>query len=435
MSTSIDRPSTTCPPTRTVTPTSMPAWSRLAHAGTLAALAIASPAALAGEQFDFAQVTALAQGAINGQNVATPVAGFELVLMREGVVIYQQSFGNWSNNRIANCDSATKTLSGALIVALEEAGAPGFSLDARLSDFIPSFTGSAANVTIRQAFAHTSGIRSNNIISSRTLTLRQTADTIASETLVTTPGAVFAYGGTSMHAAGAAAEVAAGQPWNTLFAQRLTGPLGMPNTRFVLTTPANPRIAGGAESNGVEFARFMQMLLDEGLWQGNRVLGTSAVRRLLTRQTAPNIPIASSPLESADYGVGIWLDQRDANGRLVGALAAGARGFSAWLDLDDDYVGVLSTDVTSSGNIRLLGDLLRDAARDAIRLGACDSLDFNNDGDFPTPADLEAFVAAIGGSVCAECSTDLDFNNDGDFPTPLDVEAFVVRQAGGPCVR
>ena len=64
---------------------------------------------------------------------------------------------------------------------------------------------------------------------------------------------------------------------------------------------------------------------------------------------------------------------------------------------------------------------------------ACDSLDFNNDGDFPTPLDLEDFIAANAGNVCATCSTDLDFNNDGDFPTPLDIEAFVRVNAGGGC--
>ena len=64
----------------------------------------------------------------------------------------------------------------------------------------------------------------------------------------------------------------------------------------------------------------------------------------------------------------------------------------------------------------------------------CDSTDFNQDGDFPTPLDLEDFINANAGSVCGTCSTDLDFNNDGDFPTPLDVEAFISVLGGGPCL-
>ena len=65
----------------------------------------------------------------------------------------------------------------------------------------------------------------------------------------------------------------------------------------------------------------------------------------------------------------------------------------------------------------------------------CDGLDFNNDGDFPTPLDLEDFIAAVAGNPCSTCNADLDFNNDGDAPTPLDIEAFISVTAGGPCLR
>ena len=64
----------------------------------------------------------------------------------------------------------------------------------------------------------------------------------------------------------------------------------------------------------------------------------------------------------------------------------------------------------------------------------CDSLDFNQDGDFPTPLDLEDFINAVAGNQCPTCNPDLDFNNDGDFPTPLDIEAFISVSAGGPCL-
>ena len=64
----------------------------------------------------------------------------------------------------------------------------------------------------------------------------------------------------------------------------------------------------------------------------------------------------------------------------------------------------------------------------------CDSTDFNGDGDFPTPLDLEDFINANAGNFCPTCSSDLDFNNDGDFPTPLDVESFISVLGGGPCL-
>jgi len=97
------------------------------------------------------------------------------------------------------------------------------------------------------------------------------------------------------------------------------------------------------------------------------LLMRDSVAELLTRQTPFDVPIAGSPVDSADYGVGIWLDQRDQDGVLLGALAAGARGFSAWIDIDDRMVGVFATDRTRSGNVRELVDLIRDAAEIAVR--------------------------------------------------------------------
>ena len=70
----------------------------------------------------------------------------------------------------------------------------------------------------------------------------------------------------------------------------------------------------------------------------------------------------------------------------------------------------------------------------AVNEDVCDGLDFNQDGDFPTPLDLEDFINAVAGNPCATCSSDLDFNNDGDFPTPLDIEAFINVSAGGACL-
>jgi CubicO group peptidase (beta-lactamase class C family) len=401
---------------------------------SLAAIATICTAGLARAQtYDFTAVDALAQGAINGVNVDTPIPGFDLRILHLGEVVFHRSYGAWSINRVANADSATKTLSGALIMSLVDSSPSPFSLDTRISDLMPEFTGAGQFMTIRQCFSHTAGCGNSSAISNPTLTLRQAATEIASDTLDFFPGTTFSYGGVSMHAAGAAAEIAGGQPWNALFAQRITGPLNMPATRFVLTTPANPRIAGGCESNAEEFGRFMEMLRQGGVHNGTRLLTVGAVSQMFTRQTAPNVVIANTPLEgSADYGVGVWLDERTEDGRLIGALAAGARGFSSWIDFDDDLVGVLSTDLSVSQNVRqVLGLIRNEAALAARRATACNA-DFNNDGDTGTDADIEAFFRCIGGFCCLPCGSP-DIDADGDVGTDADIEAFFRVLGGGNC--
>jgi hypothetical protein len=60
------------------------------------------------------------------------------------------------------------------------------------------------------------------------------------------------------------------------------------------------------------------------------------------------------------------------------------------------------------------------------------SADFNNDGDYGTDADIEAFFACLGGSCCPTCASP-DFNADGDVGTDADIEAFFRVLGGGPC--
>jgi CubicO group peptidase (beta-lactamase class C family) len=375
--------------------------------------------------FDFSEVTRLAAGALVGQNVERPVRGFELMLLKDGRVVYHRSFGAWAIDRPANADSATKTLSGALIMSLVDSSPLPFSLDTRLSEYIPAFAGEKSGMTIRQCFSHTAGTGQTGAEGNRDVNLQEAALLIAAQPLAFAPGAVFSYGGTSMHAAGAVAELAGQRSFNTLFADRITSPLGLGVTRFVLTTPDNPRVAGGCESNAREFSRFMEMLRRGGEIDGVRVLSAEAVDEMFTRQTAAGITVANSPYNgSADYGVGVWLDERDAEGRLIGALAAGARGFSSWIDFDDGIVGTFSTDVTQSQNVRVLIDLIRLATAEAVRHPRECAADFNGDG-FLDYFDLIEFVDAFEAGY-----PEADVNADG-FLDFFDYDTFVGSFEGG----
>ena len=312
-------------------------------------------------------LTNLMRGALTGVNVATPIPGASLLLMKDGVTFYHQAFGNAQLNEVLNIDSSTKTLSAAAVLSVVDASPLPFSLDTPLSQYVPGFlaTPEKASITVRQAFSHTSGLPGGEFsgaLSNPSLTLQQAAALIAQQQLIYgPPGSTFAYGGVSMHAAGAATEAAAGAPFVQLVADRITGPLGMTQTRFELASQTNPRIAGGAVSTARDFGELMEMLRAGGLARdGTRLLSQAAVQDMFTRQPAQGIPVASSPLGSADYGVGVWLDRRDAQGQLTGALAAGARGFSSWIDFGAGVVGVFATDSTSSANVLPFLDLLRD---------------------------------------------------------------------------
>ncbi len=67
---------------------------------------------------------------------------------------------------------------------------------------------------------------------------------------------------------------------------------------------------------------------------------------------------------------------------------------------------------------------------------ACDPIDFNNDGGFFDPQDIEAFLSVFSEGPCipetATCG-DIDFNNDGALFDPCDIDAFLLVFSEGPC--
>jgi CubicO group peptidase (beta-lactamase class C family) len=364
--------------------------------------------------YDFASLTALAEGAVAGQNVNQPVAGFEIRLLKRGVPLYHEVFGDWSLDRPANADSSSKTMSGALVMSVVDTGEAGFSLENRLGDFLTEYnTPEFDDITIRQAFSHTSGITGEDagspLLLNPFITLREAARRISETPLAHgPPGSTFAYGGLSMQATGAAAEVATGERFVDLFAERIATPLQLNNTEFVLASDLNPRVAGGIESTATDYSRFMDMLLNEGVDRisGERVLSAESVAEMLRRQTSDDQPIANSPVDNNRYGIGVWLDQLGQAGPTVDAIAGGARGFHSWIDRSGDLVFTFATDVSSFQNVEVLSSMMHAAILESIGLQG----DYDRDGTVDD-SDYAAWQANIGENVAPFDSA--DGNGDG----------------------
>ncbi|MFO0857267.1 MAG: hypothetical protein U0640_07935 [Phycisphaerales bacterium] len=66
----------------------------------------------------------------------------------------------------------------------------------------------------------------------------------------------------------------------------------------------------------------------------------------------------------------------------------------------------------------------------------CDSIDFNNDGSFFDPQDIDAFLSVYSEGPCipaAATCNDIDFNNDTSVFDPCDINAFLLVYSEGPC--
>jgi CubicO group peptidase (beta-lactamase class C family) len=283
--------------------------------------------------------------------------GIAITVSRDGKVIYERSEGQDLRQPMLIA-SASKWLSAAVLMSVVDEGK--VTLDDKLSKFLPYFTGDKAAITFRQAFSHTAGFASDSALDliqrsatgpgscviDRNTTMDACAREIARIPLANPPGTAFAYGQYSMQAAGRALEVATGKPFAQLFEERIAKPLGMTATRTTVLArrASNPLVAGGYIASASDYARFLAMILNGGVFEGKRVLSAASVAEMQKDQTK-GARIVSTPYQRWDpgrrYGLGEWLERvEDGTVRAVGSQ--GAFGFSPWIDHDRNLTGVFA---------------------------------------------------------------------------------------------
>ena len=160
------------------------------------------------------------------------------------------------------------------------------------------------------------------------------ADRIAQLPLAEQPGTLWDYGH-STDILGRVIEVVSGKSLLAFERERLLGPLGMKDTAFFVTNPADrPRIAqpakydrdfrvgfesqpdifkkwesggGGMISTSADFARFAQMVLSGGVLDGKRYLSADAFRQMTTDNVGKDSGVARDYLYFPGDGFGFGL--------------------------------------------------------------------------------------------------------------------------------
>lgn len=284
--------------------------------------------------YDFTQVTTIMQNAVT----TIPLQGASLRVVKDSVVVYEQAFGAYTTSTSPPIASASKWLSAAVIMSLVEDGL--IDLDEPVSTYLPQFTGLKGTMTVRQMFSHTSGLPGDhNCRDNHTITLANCVDQIALVSLQAAPGALFDYGGVSMHVAGRVAEVVSGQSWAQLFEDRIRAPLGLTNTYYFNATPdLNPSMAGGARSTLGDYGKFLAMILADGNAGGVQVLTPASVHEMQIDQTA-----GAAGANPRGYGLGEWRDIVDNQDNATQLSSAGAFGFVPWIDTERNYYAVFLT--------------------------------------------------------------------------------------------
>jgi CubicO group peptidase (beta-lactamase class C family) len=289
------------------------------------------------------------------------LAGAVALVLRDGKPVYQRAFG-WSDKEagrrmttdtIFRIASQTKAITSAAVMALVEEGKIG--IDEPVGHFIPTFTktsvavkdGSEINIvparraiTIRDLLTHTAGISygtDKNVgalyeakglgpaagggwyTADKDEPICETMERLGTLPFVAQPGEAFVYG-YNTDILGCVVEKASGMPLDEFIRKRITGPLGLKDTRFFIPPGERNRLAavyasgpdgtivraaegskgqgsyvdgprksfaGGAglTSTARDYARFLEMIRNGGTLDGVRILAPRTVQLMTTNQS------------------------------------------------------------------------------------------------------------------------------------------------------
>jgi len=288
------------------------------------------------------------------------IAGAVALVLQDGKPVYERAVG-WSDEEagrrmttatIFRIASQTKAITSTAILALVEEGKIG--LTEPVSHFIPTFrktTVAVTNesgtrfvpakrpITIRDLLTHTAGIsygRESHIAAlyeakglepaagngwytaDKNEPICETMERLGTLPFVAQPGEAFVYG-YNTDILGCVVEKASGMPFDQFLRERITGPLGLKDTRFFLPPGERERLAavyssgrdgkivrapegskgqgsyaggprksfsGGAglTSTAHDYARFLEMIRRGGALDGVRILAPRTVALMTTNQ-------------------------------------------------------------------------------------------------------------------------------------------------------
>ncbi len=336
--------------------------------------------------------------AMEAQIEAGHTAGAVTLVMRDGKLAHHAAVGladreqgtPMTKDALFWIASMTKSVSVTTIMTLVDEGK--LSLDEPAATWLPAIgkmkladgKAPARPVTLRDLMSHTSGLqfpprKANDGAQS----LRGYVDQLVKAPLSFEPGADYEYG-FGITVAGRVAEIVSGKPFDVLMRERILDPLGMSDTAFHPDDALRARIAkayktseggeslergynpfhtsdagvrrmtepsGGLFSTAADMARFYQMILDGGVWEGKRIVSEAAITEMTRPHDAGDTELT--------YGLG-WMCNRPDQMIVKGFSATGyghggAFATHGWVDPERKLVVILMIQnvmVEGTGEVR-----------------------------------------------------------------------------------
>ncbi len=268
-----------------------------------------------------------------------------LLVYKDGKIILERDMGTYTKNTVEPIASCSKWFTAALAMIYIDKGL--ISVNDTIGKFLPVFTKYHKGfITIKQCLSHTTGIESEKITLRSILerrkfnSLAEEVNSFALKPMAGEPGKVFAYGNIGLNIIGRILEIVSGKDFESIFQQNLAIPLAMKHTTFSKSKAVNP--SGGAYSTASDYMNFLVMILNDGVYNGKRILSPRSVSEMQIDRTS-GLKILYTPAEAKgyEYGYGEWILQKNKRGESSVVSSPGLFGTFPYIDKSGDYAAIL----------------------------------------------------------------------------------------------
>ena len=284
--------------------------------------------------------------------------------------------------------SITKPVTAIGLMMLQEEGS--LLISSRLDRHVPEFKGlrlrdgaePSRPVTIHDLMTHTSGMahHPDGPDGAPSKRLAEAVEKYAQSPLEFEPGTKFLYSSAGFETLGRIIEVVSGRSYETFLEERIFGPLGMKDSSFFLSPEKRDRLAqlqegelrrlfhdsseegrgfpnpaGGLFSTAADLGVLLQMMLNRGTYDGQRLLSPASVEAMTTNQIPEELGRKWGlgwRVASRSGRIGGWLREWENRLPALGSARAfghgGVTGVSVWVDPGRDLARVFLIHQTDS---------------------------------------------------------------------------------------
>ncbi|WP_299691765.1 serine hydrolase [uncultured Tateyamaria sp.] len=286
-----------------------------------------------------------------------------VLVLQDGAIVHEAYYQGTSPDDRRISWSVAKSYLSALFGILVAEGAIG-SLDDPVTDYAPMLAGGAYDgATVRNVLQMSSGVTfdedyldyySDINRMGRVLALGGKMDAFAARLTArfAAPGETWKYTSIDTHVVGMVARGATGRSVTDLMTEKLVQPLGLEHAPYYLTDGVGVAfVLGGLNITTRDYARFGQMILQDGMWQGQQVVPADWV-------AASTVPSAPTKAGQVGYGYQWWIPVGARKGVTMGR---GIYGQYLYLDAQAQVVIVVTAadrqfrgDGINTGNIDMM---------------------------------------------------------------------------------